>query len=433
MSNSTESSVVSLFKKLLRIGVTPDLDYLERKKIEVINFVMLFNSPVIALFFVLNLLNGTYLLALLNLVSVLGNIMILVLHHYGKKREVRLLISFSFLLIFSIESIFFRNGTEYFLFTNLIITLILYNNRKFIYWMAFLNCAAFVGIKLLHTTSFYYVIVPHSRVIGNTALSIAMSAICMLYFKYQQSALLLQIREKNSELEAMNKNKEKLFSIVAHDLRSPVAQLKTALDLLNRDFISADEFREMTGQLTRQIDDMQLNLNDLLLWSRSQMAGIIASPEKVPVRAVIKEIIALKTPLANAKKIRFSNLADDIDVWIDPDHLKLALRNILSNAIKFSYENGLIEISTSYSPTEAVIAIKDSGVGMSSEEVERLFSDSFYSTQGTAHEKGTGLGLMLCREFLQKSNAHLSVTSSKGAGSTFFIRIPAAAPQQVQA
>ncbi len=299
--------------------------------------------------------------------------------------------------------------------------------------MAFLNCAAFLGIKLLNSSSFYYAAVPHSRLIGNTALSIAMSAICMLYFKYQQSALLLQIREKNSELEAMNKNKEKLFSIVAHDLRSPVAQLKTALDLLNRDFISADEFREMTGQLTRQIDDMQLNLNDLLLWSRSQMAGIIASPEKVSVRAVLDEIISLKIPLANAKKIRFSNLADDIDVWIDPDHLKLALRNILSNAIKFSYENGLIEISTSYSPTEAVIAIKDSGVGMSSEEVERLFSDSFYSTQGTAHEKGTGLGLMLCREFLQKSNAHLSVTSSKGAGSTFFIRIPAAAPQQVQA
>jgi len=425
MTNSAESSALGFFKKLLRLGVTPDLDYLERKKIEVINLVMLVNSPVIAVFLVLNFNNGTYLLALLNLISVLGNIMILALHHYGKKREVRLIISFSFLVIFSIESIFFRNGTEYFLFTNLIITLILYNNRKFIYWMAFLNCAVFVGIKLVHTTSFYYTIVPHSRVIGNTALSITMSAICMLYFKYQQSALLLQIREKNSELEAMNKNKEKLFSIVAHDLRSPVAQLKSALDLLNRDFITPEEFREMTSKLTKQIDDMQLNLNDLLLWSRSQMAGIVPSPEKVPVRAVIEEVIALKTPLANAKNIRFNNLADDIYVWMDPDHLKLALRNIFSNAIKFSYENGLIEITTSTSASEAVIAIKDFGVGMNQEQVERLFSDSFYSTQGTAQEKGTGLGLKLCREFLQKSNASLSVSSSKNAGSTFFIHIQA--------
>jgi signal transduction histidine kinase len=247
----------------------------------------------------------------------------------------------------------------------------------------------------------------------------------MLYFKYQQSALLLQIREKNSELEAMNKNKEKLFSIVAHDLRSPVAQLKSALDLLNRDFITPEEFREMTGKLTKQIDDMQLNLNDLLLWGRSQMAGIVPSPEKVPVRAVIEEVIALKTPLANAKKIRFNNLADDIYVWMDPDHLKLALRNIFSNAIKFSYENGLIEITTSTSAAEAIIAIKDFGVGMNQEQVERLFSDSFYSTQGTAQEKGTGLGLKLCREFLQKSNARLSVSSSKNAGSTFFIHIQA--------
>lgn len=433
MTYSTESSAIRLFKKLLRLGVTPELDFLERKKIEVINLVMLVNSPVIAFFLVLNIINGAYILALLNLVSVLGNTMILVLHAYGKKREVRLIISFSFILIFGIESILFRNGTEYFLFTNLIITLIFYNNRKFIYWMAFLNCAAILGIKLVRNSSFYYAAVPQSRVFANTALSIVMSAVCLLYFKYQQSALLLQIREKNTELEAMNKNKEKLFSIVAHDLRSPVAQLKSALDLLNREFITPDEFREMTGQLTRQIDDMQLNLNDLLLWGRSQMAGIVASPEKVPVRAVIDEVIALKTPLANSKKIRFSNLANDIDVWIDPDHLKLALRNILSNAIKFSYENGLIEISTTTSPTEAVIAIKDFGVGMTSEQVEQLFSDSFHSTQGTAKEKGTGLGLILCREFLQKSNAHLSVTSSKGEGSTFFIRIPVSAQQQVPA
>ncbi|HJV20183.1 MAG TPA: HAMP domain-containing sensor histidine kinase [Sediminibacterium sp.] len=428
MTNPLTSFVYTLYKKLLRLGVTPDMEFLERKKIEVINLVMAFNVPVIAFFMVLNLNNGEYFLASLNLLSVLGNILILVLHYHGRIREVRLIISFSFILIFTLQSILFRNGTEYFLYTNLIITLIFYNNKRFIYWMALLNCAAFVGIKLVLNSSFYFASVPDSRVFANTALSVGMSALCLLYFKYQQNALLLQIREKNTELEAMNKNKEKLFSIVAHDLRSPVAQLKSALDLLNREYISPDEFREMTGKLTRQIDDMQLNLNDLLVWSRSQMAGIVPSPEKVPVRTVVEEIIALKTPLANAKNIRFNNLADEIYVWIDPDHLKLALRNILSNAIKFSYENGLIEISTTTSATEAVIAIKDFGVGMTREEIDRLFSDSFYSTKGTAQEKGTGLGLKLCREFLQKSNASLSVTSQKNAGSTFFITTPAPGP-----
>ncbi|MDD2793812.1 MAG: HAMP domain-containing sensor histidine kinase [Sediminibacterium sp.] len=427
MTNILRSPAFDLYRKLLRLGVTPDLDYLERKKIEVINLVMAVNIPVIAFFMVLNFTNEEYFLTSLNLLSVLSNILVLVLHYYGKTREVRLMISYGFIIIFSIQAIFFRNGTEYFLYTNLIMTLIFYNNRRFIYWMAFLNCAAFIGIKLVLNSSFLYGSVPPNRVIANTALSVGMSALCLLYFKYQQSALLLLIREKNTELETMNKNKEKLFSIVAHDLRSPVAQLKSALDLLNRDFITPDEFKEMTGKLTRQIDDMQLNLNSLLLWSRNQMAGMIASPENVPVRAVIEEVVALKTPMANSKNIRLSNLADDLYVWIDPDHLKLALRNILSNAIKFSYENSLIEISatSTASAAETVIAIKDFGVGMNSEEVERLFSDSFYTTQGTAHEKGTGLGLKLCREFLEKSNARLSVTSSKGAGSTFFIHIPA--------
>lgn len=424
MIRSLKSFATTRLKALQSLGVSPDMDFLERKTMEVINLILGFNIPIGSFFLILNIADGQYLLAIFNLLALLGNILVMTLHHFGKIREAKLLISFGFIALFSIQSILFRNGTEYFVFINLIVTLIFYNDRRFIYSMALLNCIAFVGIKTVLNSDFYYSSVPGSRVIFNTAFGIFVAAFSLLYFKYQQAALLAQIQEKNRELEGMNETKEKLFSIIAHDLRSPVAQLKSTLDLLNRDYISPEEFGQMARGLTKQVDDMQVNLDDLLIWSQNQMAGIQASPKNVSVRSTVEEIIGLMKPLANAKSIQLKNLTADIYAWIDPDHLKLVLRNILVNAIKFSYKNSDIEISSETNAEEAVISIRDFGVGMTPDTVDNLFSNSFHSTKGTAQEKGTGLGLKLCREFLQKSNSRLSVTSRKDAGSTFFITIP---------
>lgn len=232
-----------------------------------------------------------------------------------------------------------------------------------------------------------------------------------------------EIMKKNKDLEQLNILKDKLFIIISHDLRAPLQSLKGVLDLINKSVtISADEFKFLTRGVKAKVDLTYNLMENLLFWTRSQMTGFKVKPSSVNLSNAVNECISLLHSIAEKKRIQILNqTCNEHFVKTDPDMLRLVIRNILMNAIKFSYEEGIIDIKSTKIFNEIEISITDNGIGMSQEETSKLFSSQQQniSKVGTSNETGTGLGLMLCKEFIEMNNGRLWVLSDPGKGSDF--------------
>ncbi len=413
------------WKSILNIGINNNLDFFEKKKTQITNIIVATGIPIHLTFTTINFLQERYLLMSLNLLLFIGSLFILIAHQHRKFLTARLFINFFAILFLSGEAILFRNGAEYFLFANLIVTIIFYGGKGITISISLLTSIAFILIKIIINSTYFFDAVSFERVIFNIIWAILLCILALQYFTFQQSSYQQQIEEKNKELETSNYTKEKLFAVIAHDMRSPIASLKGSMDLLNKEYITPSEFKELSNYFTNQIDNLESNLDNLLIWSQSQLNGITVNARKVSARAIIEEVISLEKHYSNSKNIELINNSKAEMVWIDPEHLKLTLRNLISNAIKFSYKNSLIIIDGSVTNTELTISINDKGIGIPEEFIEGLFKNEFNRTTiGTEKEKGTGLGLKLCKEFMDKNNAEIWVSSQSGIGSTFFVSVP---------
>ncbi len=228
------------------------------------------------------------------------------------------------------------------------------------------------------------------------------------------------------ELEMANHTKDKLFAILGHDLRSPIGSLEGTLSLMNEGLVSYDEFQDFMPQFHKNVKNMQNTLENLLQWSISQMQGMTATPVPIQLLELIEEKVQLFTEVAKAKNIRFSIEAlPTLTVWADLNHVRLLLRNLINNAIKFTPNNGRIQILTYPQDKHVVVDVTDTGVGMSAEQVGKLFSkNQSFTSYGTNGEKGTGLGLQLCAEIVAKNGGTIAVSSEQGKGSTFSFSFP---------
>lgn len=237
----------------------------------------------------------------------------------------------------------------------------------------------------------------------------------------------VRLTEQNSKLKIVagelsdaNKTKDKLFSIISHDLRSPLANLHSILKLMHSGDVSETEFRTLLADLTNQTVLTNELLENLLSWSRSNMKGTVIKPEVFSIAEMADGIIRLHGNNARAKRITISNnLKAEHLVQADNGMIALVLRNLLSNAIKFSKEDGLVELSSKSENGEVKINVHDSGQGVPEEKIAFLFTDINYTTPGTAGEKGTGLGLILCKEFVEANGGRISVESKENGGSVF--------------
>lgn len=420
------SFIIKLWNAIANIGVTDDIEYLEKKKTQVTNLVIGWGLPLFFYFSIVNFLDKRYLLSALNFSLLVGGILILVTQFRQKFQLARFIVIIVTTIVFTAQCLLFRNGNELLLLVNIIVAIIYYTEKKFIVFITAVNAICFFWIR--YDAAFnvpMFDSVPNARILFNVACALISFIIALQYFKFEQMAAQKAIEQKNAELEALNKTKEKLFSIIAHDLRSPIAQLKSTLDLVNRDYISKEEFHDLSHHFTKQIDQLQDNMNNLLTWSQSQLNGIITKPQAVSASIIIQEVIDLLKQQWQAKEIQIQFQPFDETVWMDPDHLKLVVRNLLSNAIKFSNKKHPIVINHSTNNKELTIAIRDTGMGMPQQQLDMLFtSDAIQSTHGTDKERGTGLGLKLCKEFLDKNNGEIWAISELGIGSTFFFNIP---------
>jgi len=234
----------------------------------------------------------------------------------------------------------------------------------------------------------------------------------------------------SEELMKLNETRDRFFSIIAHDLRSPIGSLTTNIDLLvnyNQD-LTADEKNRLLKSLQTTTTRVFNLLENLLKWALVQRGDMLFHFESVNVRKVCHEAVKLLMPLALEKQISIVNNvnADDV-VWTDVNVLGAVVRNLLTNAIKFSYPDSKIELSSEPYPEGIALKVRDYGLGISPERQKMLFiSDDHVGIEGTNGEKGTGLGLMLCYDLIEKCKGHITVESKPNEGSTFTILLPLA-------
>ena len=235
-----------------------------------------------------------------------------------------------------------------------------------------------------------------------------------------------EIKKRSIELEQLNQVKDKFFSIISHDLRSPMNALAGTLELLEQKHISQDEFAELSKSLKTQFNHTRALINNLLNWTLLQMDKLTIQSEKVFVHAKVEESFSALGNLY-PKNIKMENLVNKkITAFADPNIINLVLRNLILNSIKFTESGGRIWISAVEKDTEIIVSVSDNGIGIKPEVKEMLFENtSGYSTRGTANEKGTGLGLILCKEFVEKNGGRIWLESEMGKGTTFYFTLPA--------
>ena len=241
----------------------------------------------------------------------------------------------------------------------------------------------------------------------------------------------INLRESENKLKELNANKDKFFKIIAHDLRNPINVALGFSELLSRNFTAYEEdkkekFIHSIFQATSNVNNL---LENLLQWSLAQSGKISVNMVPVNLSDMLKSVITVLEENLESKEISVEISIDtNLVVFTDKDMIKTVVRNVLTNAIKFTPRTGTISISYSCSKNGFVeLCITDSGVGMSDEQVANLFKIEMASTtRGTDGEKGTGLGLLLCKEFVELSKGDIWAESTKGKGSRFFISLPVA-------
>lgn len=236
------------------------------------------------------------------------------------------------------------------------------------------------------------------------------------------------ISAQRGELQKTNQLKDNMFSIIAHDLRGPVGTLRGMLEFLDVD--SAREDKERYDEILETVKDSASStyalLENLLTWARQQKNEISFEPKPANLSELVNEIMQLKQPAAESKKIQLNHtLNNDLEGIFDKNMIRLVIRNLVDNAIKFTPEGGKIDILGEIKEGKVQIAVADSGVGISEEVRAKIFDKyQLYSSKGTKNERGSGLGLKLCHEFVQKHAGEIEVESEFGKGSKFIFTLP---------
>lgn len=241
-----------------------------------------------------------------------------------------------------------------------------------------------------------------------------------------------KVQDQNSELEKINDIKNKLFAIIAHDLRGPLGSLQSLLYLIRDHELSESEMNEITTTLEKNLQENANMMDNLLAWASAQMNGIKLKVRNFLLIQGVKSVTDQIVFQAHKKNIELKvDVPETIEVQADYDMIKLVVRNLLANAIKFSPGESVITIKALEKKEMAEIQITDQGIGMTKEEQKKLFSDEHFTKRGTDNEKGSGLGLMLCKEFIENHKGKFWLTSIKDKGTTFYFSIPLASSKKI--
>jgi len=237
-----------------------------------------------------------------------------------------------------------------------------------------------------------------------------------------------ELSESNKKLEQLNATKDKFFAIISHDLKSPFNSILNLTELLITDYDNLDntQKKEILGSLNKSSQLAFELLESLLTWATSQLGKIAISPELLNLKKLVETSITPYKQLASEKKIEISiNIPSDTKLTVDKNSAIAIISNLTNNAIKFTPEGGTVTINYNQKGDNIELHFIDTGVGIDPDIMDNLFKiDKITTTKGTNNEEGTGLGLILCKEFVNKNGGEISVISEKGKGSNFIVSLP---------
>ena len=252
-------------------------------------------------------------------------------------------------------------------------------------------------------------------------------------YKYQNEQIKLHnenISKQITDLEEINKVKDRLFSIVSHDLKDSISSIKGFIDLLREEGISQEEFYELIPELSENADNASLLLFNLLNWSKTQMQNLEPNPELFNIQDVFHTKMTLIEQKVEQKRIVIIDESQRDLIYADKSMIEIVIQNLLTNAVKFCRVGDMITISNKNQNGTSLICVEDSGVGITKENIDKLFKSNAFTTVGTKNEKGTGLGLSICKELVELNKGKIWVESTVNVGTKFYVELPRVKPAE---
>lgn len=233
-----------------------------------------------------------------------------------------------------------------------------------------------------------------------------------------------EISTQKLELEELNQLKNKFFSIISHDLRGPLSSLSAMLKLYEDGHMNEEELKIFMRELDYNFVNTSSLVDNLLVWGKSQMQGEVLTKKRINLCQMVDDTISLIKVQHQKKQLKINNHSEFCYAYADAETVSVVIRNLLNNAAKFTPEGGEITVSSKKEDMNIVVCIKDSGVGLNEEQKNEILKRSFHTSVGTNKEKGTGIGLMICQEFIEKNDGKFWLESKKGEGSSFYFSLP---------
>ncbi|WP_294350553.1 HAMP domain-containing sensor histidine kinase [uncultured Sphingobacterium sp.] len=407
------------------IGAHPGMSYIDFKRVYMINLIALLCLFPTIFFAILNLIDQRYILSAINFSNSTCAFTVLVLQYYGKYNIAKATLLTSNSVFFFAGALLYRNGGEYFLLCTLIVAMLMYENRKIhivlCITIAFLISLLYLLPDILPLRQH----VPRSRSVFNIINALAFIVVAVNFFLDIIYKNMKKIEQQRLNLESMNRDKEKIFSIIAHDIKSPFANLEALVFMFRNQMLNSTTSQEYIQQIYQQIAQQNQALDDLLQWGSSNMQGMNCSTSKLLIKPIIQHIIKSFNDNAQSKQLKINlDIPPDTQIIANRDHTTIILRNLISNAIKFSYVNGNINIYISVDDLYTHIHIQDEGIGINPLKSAALFNEIQQKSFGTEHEPGSGVGLVLCKDLIERNNGIVNIQSTPNEGSIFSVGLP---------
>lgn len=433
----------NLWERISDVGIYPELTFSERSRVRISNQIGVILSLVTIFYYLYALVNLSeqktddqwMAYQLLSLVAGLQFIPLLLLNHSGHFAIARVY-SFALitpLLLYNAVVIGEPFRTELYFFAAGAYVFVIFKDIRLIIPIYLLQVAAYYFAAYVIAQHHPEIVELNSGLVIRVVLSFTVLFFVLLFLRKETTLYQEQLEERNAELSAdrdeiqkINFTKDKIFSIISHDLRSPISSFQGLLGLLQRGHLSEEEFRVATSTLEKQVAGLKTTMDELLTWSKAQLHGINPEPQQILLQPLVGEMVALNRMAARTKTIIITtNIKTEATAYCDPNMLKSVLTNLISNAIKFTPAGGAITITSIQDHDKTKIAIEDTGLGITEENLAKILNPTIhFTTRGTSNEKGTGLGLKMSKEFIEKNRGTFEIKSEDGKGSRFTITLP---------
>ena len=421
------NGIAGLLNRVINAGITSSLNFEERKRTRLINVMALIGLFLNLVFGLLNYSQQNWSLATVNSLFLLLSLLVLYFHS-GYKYRYSIIIFPLFTLLLIAGSFYHNNGMEYVLVVNMVLSMSVFHNRRYALGYAIFNVLALVLIKYIQSKyPDRLMILPAYRLLINLFISIAAMFTVVYYFKKEHLSYEKQIEDKNESLGEMNLAKEQLLTVLAHDMRTPITTIKNVLELLQDGDLSQQDFAEYAAELSVQVNQLQEDLENLLIWSQGQMNGIQPEPAYFTIKDLLVQADRFLQQASKHKQLDITiDCPAETEAFADANHVLVVVRNPLNNAIKFSFAGKRIRLAATVLENNLLqVSVTDEGTGIPAEKLDSLFGYMpGKSTRGTNNEKGTGVGLVLCKAFIEKNGGHIWVESEAEKGSCFKFTLP---------